>query len=86
MIEQTEEIFSRLQNFLCWTWLSLGGDVAHFWQYEINKIYKSWDYFLLEQKNNVLIKETEKPKGNEANAKKTEQGVDGLTFCLSCSN
>ena len=39
MIEQTEEIFSRLQNFLCWTWLSLGGDVAHFWQYEINEIY-----------------------------------------------
>ncbi|CAH3033334.1 unnamed protein product, partial [Pocillopora meandrina] len=30
--------------------------------------------FLLEQKNNVLIKETEKPKGDEANAKKTEQG------------
>ena len=34
----------------------------------------------------MLIKETEKPKGDEANAKKTEQGVDGLTFCLSCSN
>ena len=49
-------------------------------------MWKSWDYFLLEQKNNVLIKETEKPKGDEANAKKTEQGVDGLTFCLSCSN
>ena len=48
-------------------------------------MWKSWDYFLLEQKNNVLIKETEKSKGDEANAKKTEQGVDGLTFCLSCS-
>ena len=43
-------------------------------------------WFLLEQKNNVLIKEIEKPKGDETNAKKTEQGVDGLTFCLSRSN
>ena len=50
-----------------------------------SSMWKSWDYFLLEQKNNVLMKETEKPKGDVANAKKTEQGVDGLTFCLSCS-
>ena len=47
-----------------------------------SSMWKSWDYFLLEQKNNVLMKETEKPKGDEAKAKKTEQGVDGLTFCL----
>lgn len=47
-----------------------------------SSMWKSWDYFLLEQKNNVLMKETEKPKGDEAKAKKTEQGVDGLTFWL----
>ena len=45
-----------------------------------------WDYFLQERKNHVFIEETEKPKGDEANAKKTEQGVDSFTFCFSCSN
>ena len=43
MIEQIEEIFSRLQNFLCWTWLSFGGDVVQFWQYEINQIYNFYE-------------------------------------------
>ena len=45
-----------------------------------------WDYFLQERKNHVFIEETEKPKGDEANAKKTEQGVDSFTFCFSCRN
>ena len=47
---------------------------------------KSGDCFLPEQKSTVLIKETETPKGDEANVKKTVKGVDNLTFCCNCSN
>lgn len=44
---------------------------------------KSWAYFLPEQKNPLLLKET---KGDEANAKKTEKGVYSSTFSCSCGN
>ena len=47
---------------------------------------KSGDCFLPEQKSTVLAKETETPKGDEANVKKTAKGVDNLTFCFNCSN
>ena len=47
---------------------------------------KSGDCFLPEQKSTVLTKETETPKGDEANVKKTVKGVDNLTFCCNCSN
>lgn len=47
---------------------------------------KSGDCFLPEQKSTVLIKETETPKDDEANVKKTVKGVDNLTFCCNCSN
>lgn len=55
---------------MCYTFLFLAGvyDDLQLTQLDVS----SWAYFLPEQKNPLLIKET---KGDEANEKKTEKGV-----------